>query len=296
MRILISGSHGFIGSMVYDHFVQQGHEVFRLIRPRQAAHTHDVFYDAAAGYIDHARIEGFDAVIHLAGENILGRWSKSKRQRIYDSRVVNTQFLCENLSKSAHKPKVLLCASAIGYYGNRGGQVCTETSDTGDSFLSRTCADWEAATRTASDAGVRVVNLRLGIVLDKHGGSLAKMLPAFKVGLGGPLGDGNQWVSWITLADAVGIIDFTLHHKSLFGPVNVVSPEPVRNREFTKTLGKALHRPAVVSVPKMMLIIMFGRMAEETLLAGTKVIPDKLAAAGYAFRHPELAGAFEAIL
>jgi hypothetical protein len=296
MKILISGSHGFIGSAVFESLKKQGHTLRRLIRPMQAAHSDEVFWTPAEQYIERSKLTGTEAVIHLAGENIFGRWNDKKKQAIYDSRIAGTAFLCKTLADLTPAPKVLVCASAIGYYGSRGEHECIETADPGSGFLSQVCQDWEAATEPAAAAGIRVVNLRFGLVLGKEGGSLAKLLGAFKMGLGGPLGDGQQWVSWISLADAVRSIELVLNDGSLAGPVNVVSPHPVRNKEFAHAMGRALHRPEVVPVPKSLLHFMFGDFAEQTLLASTKVLPHKLQQVEFQFLHPNLDEALHAIL
>ena len=296
MKILISGSHGFIGSAVHRSLSQQGHSLLRLIRLTQIAKSDEVFWNLPDNYIDHSKLTNLDAVIHLAGENLFGRWNEKKKQAIHDSRVKGTAFLAKTLAAMEHKPKVLICASAIGYYGNRGEDECIETIEAGDSFLSTVCCQWEQSARPASEAGVRVVNLRFGVVLGKEGGSLAKMLPAFKMGMGGPLGNGQQWVSWVSIVDAVRAIEFAIEHETLQSPVNVVSPHPVRNKEFAHAVGHALHRPEVVPVPKRMLKFMFGEMADETVLASTKVLPKKLQTEDFQFQHPDLNTALEAIL
>ena len=296
MRILISGSHGFIGSAVFESLQKQGHELLRLIRPTQIARSDEIFWEPVSQFINQSKLKNIDAVIHLAGENIFGRWNEKKKQAIYDSRVIGADFLCKTIAKLKPKPAVLLCASAIGYYGNRGDEDVTESDSPGSSFLSQVCQDTETTTEFAAKAGIRTVNLRFGMVLGTEGGALAKMLPAFKMGMGGPLGDGQQWVSWISIADAVGAIEFALSHKKLSGPANVVSPQPIRNKEFAQTIGKILHRPEPVPVPKTMLHLMFGDFAEEALLSSTKALPEKLTQAGYKFQHPDLQAALNSIL
>ena len=296
MKILISGSRGFIGSAVHAHLQQQNHSLLRLIRLNQVARSGEVFWNPIEHFIERGKLDGVDAVLHLAGENLFGRWSEKKKQAIYDSRVMNTVFLAQTLAEMNPKPKVLICASAIGYYGNRGEDECIETAQAGNGFLCDVCKDWEEATAPAAAAGIRVVNLRFGVVLGKEGGSLAKMLPAFKMGMGGPLGDGQQWVSWISINDAVKAVQFAMDHETLDGPVNVVSPNPVRNKEFAHAIGHALHRPDVVPVPKRMLHFMLGEMADETVLASTKVMPQKLQTKDFHFQHPDLPTALEAIL
>ena len=296
MKILISGSHGFIGSAVHRSLEQGGAQLLRLIRQTQIAHSDEVFWNLPDNFIDHSKLKNLDAVIHLAGENLFGRWNDKKKQAIHDSRVKSTTFLAQTLAAKEHKPKVLICASAIGYYGDRGELECTETTEAGEGFLTTVCRQWEQATLPASEAGIRVVNLRFGVVLGKAGGSLAKMLPAFKMGMGGPLGDGQQWVSWVSIDDAVRAVEFSLNHDNLSGPVNVVSPQPVRNKEFAQAIGHALHRPEVVPVPKRMLKFMLGEMADETVLASTKVLPHKLQSKGFSFEHPDLETALAAVL
>lgn len=296
MKILISGSHGFIGSAVHRCLEQRGCQLLRLIRQTQIAHSDEVFWNLPDSYIDHSKLTNLDAVIHLAGENIFGRWNEKKKQAIHDSRVKSTAFLAQTLAAMEHKPEVLICASAIGYYGDRAEHECIETAEAGSGFLSDVCKEWEQATKPASEAGIRVVNLRFGVVLGKEGGSLAKMLPAFKMGMGGPLGDGQQWISWVSIDDAVRAVEFALDHKTLAGPVNVVSPHPVRNKEFAHAIGHALHRPEVVPIPKQMLKFMFGEMANETLLASTKVLPHKLQMEEFQFAYADLRMALEAIL
>lgn len=296
MKILISGSHGFIGSKVHQSLSQKQHQLLRLIRLTQIAHSDEVFWNPAEHFIERGKLDGTDAVIHLAGENIFGRWNEKKKQAIYDSRVKSTAFLAQTLTEMDPKPKVLICASAIGYYGDRNEHECIESAEAGSGFLSDVCKEWEHATKPASEAGIRVVNLRFGVVLGKEGGSLAKMLPAFKMGMGGPLGDGQQWISWISIDDAVEVVDFALNHESLSGPVNVVSPHPVRNKEFAHAIGHALHRPEVVPVPKRMLHFMFGDFADETLLASTKVLPHKLHLEEFPFKYSDLHTALNHIL
>lgn len=296
MKILISGSHGFIGSSVFNHFQQQGHELLRLIRPTQVAHSGEVFWEPINEFIHQDKLRGVEAVIHLAGENLFGRWNEKKKQAIRDSRVEGTSFLCKSLAAMTEKPRVLLCASAIGYYGDRGEHECIETAEPGEGFLAEVCKEWEAATQPAVDVGIRVVNLRFGVVLGMDGGALGKMLTPFKMGMGGPLGDGQQWISWISLEDTVKAVDFALNHDTLSGPVNIVSPLPVRNKEFAHALGHALHRPEVVPIPKRMLHFMFGEMANETLLASTRALPKKLEMEEFQFAHPDIHTALEAIL
>ncbi len=287
MKILLSGSTGFIGSAALKHLNNAGHTVIRMVRHPVKAGDTSVFWDPSEGIVD-SLPENIDAVIHLGGENISGRWSQKKKERIYNSRVKSTQLLAENIAKMSNRPRVFICASAVGYYGDRGDSALTETDTAGECFLSAVCEDWEAATGPAIEAGIRTVNLRFGMVLAKEGGALSKMLPAFKVGMGGVLGNGSQWVSWVSLVDAARIIKFALLTRSLEGPVNAVAPEAVTNRTFTKILGQTLNRPTILPVPAKMLRLIFGEFAEETLLASTRAVPEKLFNAGFAFKHPEL--------
>jgi uncharacterized protein (TIGR01777 family) len=237
-------------------------------------------------------LEGFDAVVHLAGESIAeGRWTEAKRGRIRDSRVQGTRVLADTLARLIHPPKVFLCASAVGFYGSRGDEELDEESPAGSGFLSDVCREWESACRPAVEAGIRVVNLRLGMVLSTRGGALAKMLPIFRLGLGGRLASGRQYVSWITLDDVVEAIQFVMATDSLEGPVNAVAPGAVTNREFTRVLGRVLRRPAILPAPAFALRCVLGQMAQELLLASTRALPRRLLEAGFAFRDPDLEGA-----
>ena len=237
-------------------------------------------------------------MVHLAGENIgSDRWTRDKKARIFDSRVKGTRLLCESLANLAHPPKVLVCASAIGYYGNRGAEIMNEGSPSGSGFLAEVCVEWEIATEPVAETDIRVVNLRTGVVLSLEGGPLEKMLPPFKMGAGGVLGNGRQYMSWIALEDAVGAIHHTLITDSLQGPVNNVAPHPVTNREFTKTLGRVLRRPTLFPLPGFGLRIMFGgEMADELFLSSTRVEPARLLETGYAFQYPDLEGALQHVL
>ncbi len=297
MRIIITGSSGLIGSAVVSALSEGGHAIVRLVRRRQDADSSTAYWDPAAGAIETSGLEGADAVIHLAGESIAtGRWSADKKRRIRDSRVAGTRLLSEALADLDRKPAVLIAASAIGYYGDRGDEVLTETSDLGSGFLAEVGAEWEAATAPAKAAGIRVVNLRIGIVLASEGGALSAMLPVFRLGLGGPLGSGAQYMSWIELDDLVRTIEHVLLNGEIEGPVNAVSPMPVTNRVFTRTLGRVLGRPVILFVPSVALRLAFGEMAEETLLASARVKPERLVQSGFSFSYPELEGALRHIL
>ncbi len=261
--------------------------IHRLVRSPSGRDT-DIHWPADADGLDPALLRGLDAVVNLAGEPIVGRWTKAKKQAIYESRVPRTRQLCAALAELDRKPAVLIQASAVGVYGDRGGEVLDESTSRGGGFLADVAADWEEATRPAQDAGIRVVCLRIGVVLSRKGGALAKMLPIFKLGGGGVIGDGSQYWSWISLDDVVRVIRFAIEHDELQGPVNTVSPEPVVNRDFTKALGAALKRPAIIPVPAFAARLAFGELADESFLASVRVIPRKLLDAGYSFRHAEL--------
>jgi len=290
MRVAITGSTGLVGSAVVTVLSGAGHEVVRLVRRAPAPGAKAVRWDPEKGEVDTAGLEGLDAVVHLAGENIAsGRWNAARKAAIRDSRVNGTRFLCETLAGLARPPKTLVCASAIGYYGDRGADVLTEESPPGAGFLPEVCREWEAASLPAAQKGIRVVALRIGMVLSPKGGALARMLPLFRAGLGGVIGSGRQYVSWVVLDDLVGIVLHALQSGELRGPVNAVAPRPVTNREFTKALGDALSRPTSLPVPAFALRLAVGReMADALLLASARVVPKRLLDTGYAFRSPEL--------
>ena len=246
-------------------------------------------WDPSLENSDRRHLDGFDAVVHLAGESIAaGRWTKKKKQRIRDSRVTGTRLLAKALANVEQRPQVLVCASAIGYYGDRGDEVLDEQSAAGDSFLADVCQEWEAAADPARDNGIRVVHLRFGIILSRKGGALQKMLLPFWLGAGGVVGSGKQYWSWVSLDDVVGSIEYAMSDETLSGPVNCVAPDPPTNREFTKTLGEVLHRPTVLPVPALGAKLLLGQMAKELLLASTRVVPKKLQAAGYQFKFADL--------
>ena len=298
MKVLISGSTGLIGSALISALTTAGHDVVRLVRSAPKSDGSEVYWDPESERIDTVGLEGMDAVVHLAGENVgSGRWTRAKKARIFDSRVKGTRLLCESLANLNHPPQVLICASAIGYYGSRGTEVMNEGSASGTGFLAEVCREWETATEFVGHTEIRVVNLRMGIVLSLAGGPLEKMLPPFKMGVGGILGKGRQYMSWIALDDAVGAIYHTLVTDSLQGPVNNVAPYPVTNREFTKALGRVLRRPTLFPLPSFGLRIMFGReMANELFLSSTRVEPARLLETGYAFQYPGLEDALRHVL
>jgi uncharacterized protein (TIGR01777 family) len=241
-------------------------------------------------------VSGFDAVIHLAGESIVGRWTVAKKEKIRESRIAGTRHLSQALAQAKEKPQVFVCSSAIGYYGNRGNEVLSEESSPGEGFLAEVCREWEAATQPAAGAGIRTVQIRTGIVLSANGGALAKMLLPFKLGVGGRIGDGRQWMSWIDIQDMVGAIRHILKNDLLHGPVNMVAPKPVTNAEFTKTLAAVLSRPAIFPVPAFAVKLAFGEMGNTVLLEGQRVEPAQLFASGYPFRYRELRESLQGIL
>jgi uncharacterized protein len=294
VRILLTGSSGLIGQSLLTSFTADGHIVVRLTRsPALGRH---ILWDPGAGIIEAEDLEDFDAVVHLAGESIVGRWTPAKKSRILESRVKGTQLLCEALAHLRSRPKVLVTASAIGYYGSRDDNLLNEESSAGSLFLSEVTKAWEAATAPASGNGIRVVNLRIGFVLSKAGGGLAAMLTPFKLGFGGCVGTGRQYLSWIALDDVVGAFSRAIHSDGLHGAVNAVAPHPVTNREFTKTLGNVLRRPTIFPLPVFAAHLMFGEMADNLLLASARVEPARLLSSGYQFRFPELTGALRHVL
>lgn len=294
MRILVSGASGFIGSALLPFLSSKGHAVSRLTRARAGTREEEILWNPVARVIDLKKLEGFDAVIHLAGDPIAkGRWTPEKKAAIRDSRVKGTRFLSESLARLERPPRALLCASAIGIYGERGVETLTEESAPGKGFLAETGQEWEKACEPAAAKGIRVVNLRFGVVLSAKGGALQKMLPPFQLGLGGPLGSGEQVMSWITLTDVVGAIHHTLVTESLKGPVNITAPNPVTNRVFTKTLGAVLKRPTILPMPAFAVNLLFGEMGQDLLLAGTRVEPKRLKATGYRFQYPDLEAALQ---
>jgi uncharacterized protein len=296
MNILVTGASGLIGTALVSSLASSGHEVTRLVRGQPTSEGKTARWDPMAGTIEAGAIEGVDAVVHLAGENIAERWTSAKKAKIRDSRVKGTQLLCETLTRLSSPPKTLVSASAIGYYGDRGDAILTEDSPPGQGFLSEVCRAWEAATEPARQHGIRVVQLRLGVVLSAKGGALAKILPPFRLGLGGVLGSGQHYMSWIALDDAVGAIQHAIATDALQGPTNAAAPRAVTNQEFTKTLGNVLGRPTAIPLPAFAARLMFGEMADEVLLASARIQPTKLVASGYQFRYPELEGALRHVL
>jgi hypothetical protein len=297
MIIAITGSSGLVGTALGHALEGDGHLIRPVVRrtPRQGAN--EIRWDPDKGTIDAAEFAGVDAVVHLAGENIAGRrWTQSFKDKILASRVRSTKLLCDTLANLASKPTVLVSASAVGYYGNRGSEPVDESATSGRGFLAEVCQQWEAATAPAKAADVRVVNLRIGFVLSKDGGGLAKMLTPFRLGLGGVIGSGQQYISWIVLEDLVRVIQFTLSAAALVGPVNATAPTPVTNREFTKTLGSVLHRPTIFPVPAFAAKLAFGEMADDMLLGSIRVEPHALSNARFEFRYPQLEAALRHVL
>lgn len=298
MNILVSGSTGMVANGLIPQLTIGGHEVVRLVRSKARSPGKEmVHWDPDSGSCDPALFDNIDAVVHLAGEGIAsGRWTAAKKQRIRDSRVVGTRLLCEAAARAVRKPKVLVCASAIGFYGDRGETVCTEETTPGSGFLPEVCAAWEQATEPARQAGIRVVNVRIGVVLSPTGGALAQMLLPFRLGVGGVLGSGRQYMSWIALDDLVAILVRALDDERLTGPVNGVSPQPVTNTEFTRTLGRVLWRPTLFPVPAFAARLLLGEMADALLLASTRVVPQKLNTLGFPFAYPTLEPALRHLL
>ena len=297
MRVLVSGPTGLVGSALIDSLARGGDEVLGLTRSAPEPGTAAVRWDPAAGALDAVGLEGFDAVVHLAGENVThGRWTAARKERIRLSRVEGTRLLSEALAACERKPATLVCASAIGYYGDRGDEICVEETAPADDFLARVAVDWERATSAAAETGIRVVNLRIGVVLSPRGGMLARVGPLFRLGLGGRVGSGRQYLSWITLEDLVGVIEETLKRPHLAGPVNAVAPGPVTNLEFTRTMARLLRRPALLPLPAPVVKLVWAEMGQALLLASTRVEPARLAAAGYAFRHPDIGTALRDLL
>lgn len=296
MKIVVSGSTGLIGSALQEALTRRDHTVVPLVRRRPTTGEPVIAWDPEHGSIDRAAFEGVDAVVHLAGENVFGRWSPAKKHRIRDSRVLGTRLLADALAGLQRPPATLLAASAIGYYGDRGDEELSEQSAPGEDFLAHVSRDWEAATAPATRAGIRVVNMRFGVVLTAQHGALAKMLPAFRIGLGGPIGSGSQYVSWIALDDVIGAIVHVLEHGDLVGPVNMTAPVPVSSREFARTLGKVLGRPAVVTVPAFALRMAFGAEGAAMLQSGQRVLPTRLLASGFQFARPALEPALRSLL
>jgi uncharacterized protein len=298
MKVLVSGSSGLVGSALIRKLESRGNEVGRLVRTASTARAPEIRW--RPGELLHPEpVSGFDGVVHLAGRNLAGRWNDEMKREIRDSRLLGTATISRAVAsafRASGRPSVLVSASAIGYYGNHGSELLTESSAGGTGFLAALCREWEAAASPAAEAGVRLVLPRLGVVLSRTGGAMGRILPIFRLGLGGRLGNGRQYWSWITLQDVVAAIEFAITSPALAGPVNLVSPNPVTNAEFTAALGRALRRPAIFPAPAFALRLALGEMADEALLASQRVQPEKLLKAGFRFAHPQLDEALEQLL
>lgn len=295
-RIAVSGSSGLVGSALVPYFQDGGHTVHRIVRSQRDSREPLIHWDPKNA-IETPKLEGLNVVIHLAGENIAGgRWTRTKKRKIRESRVQGTRTLCEALATLENKPRTLICASAIGFYGDRGKETIDESSAPGEGFLPEVCQAWEAVCDAAREAGIRVVNLRFGMILSARDGALAKMLTPFRLGIAGIVGSGEQYWSWIAIDDVLNAVHHVMHDESLIGPVNVVAPEPVTNREFTLVLGRVLHRPTVLPLPGFAARLALGEMADDLLLASARVVPRKLQDAGHDFRYPELEPALRHLL
>lgn len=294
-RVVIAGASGFLGAALAPALQAQGFQVVRLVR-RAPRGPDEVAWDPARGELNPAALDGAVAIVNLSGENVgAGRWTEKRRERILRSRVEATRTLVVALNGVARKPGVFLSASAVGYYGDRGDEVLSEMSPIGQGFLPEVCLAWETHAEGAARGGVRTVLLRFGVVLSREGGALARMLPFFRLGLGGRVGTGRQWMSWVGAEDAVGAVLHALRDARCRGPLNVVAPDVVTNAEFARALGRALHRPALLPAPAWALRLAFGRMADEALLASTRAVPERLNTLGYSFRAPQLAAALQGL-
>ncbi len=296
MRIAITGATGTIGSKLTDFLLAQGHQVAVITRRTSynQPKTSVIVWDPSQKYIETGQLEGFDVIIHLAGTNVGEYWSMDHKKSILESRVQSTGLLCESLSKLVSKPKLLISASAIGFYGNHPPQeVLDENSPCGEGFLADVCRQWEGATATALQAGIRVVRMRLGVVFSKTGGALARMWLPFQLGLGGVLGNGRQMMSWVSVDEIPYIIDHLIKNDQIMGAVNVVSPQPVNNAQFTKILGQLMHRPVLLPIPNFVVRLLFGEMGQSLLLEGAYVVPRRLQESGYQFRFADLKSALK---
>jgi uncharacterized protein (TIGR01777 family) len=286
--VAITGATGLIGGALVSRLRESGMRVRRLVRRARPDEQDDIVWDPMRGMLAPQDLEGADAVIHLAGEPLAHRWTDARKSAIRESRVRGTELIARTIAALDRKPRVLLSGSAVGYYGDRGDEVLDEESTPGTDFLARVAREWEAATVVAADAGVRVVLLRTGIVLNPNGGALGRLLPPFRLGVGGPIGSGRQWMSWISLDDHLRAMEYAIASGELHGPANLVAPHPVTNAEFATTLGRVLARPAIVPVPSFALELVYGEMARATILAGQHVLPKALLRAGFEFAHPTL--------
>jgi uncharacterized protein (TIGR01777 family) len=296
MKVLLTGGSGLIGSHLSPFLEQQGYEVYHLVRNKNRTDNSHYLWAPENGILEKRSVENFQVVIHLAGENISsGRWSKNQKNKILSSRINSTRLLTDKIREIGNPPDVFICASAIGYYGDRGTEVLTENSEPGEGFLADVVKKWEQIASSIHYLGHRTVFLRTGVVLSKRGGALKKTLLPFKLGLGAILGSGQQYVSWISLSDLIHIINYIIQNKTISGAINAVSPQPITNRQYSKALGKALARPVILKTPSILLKIVLGEMANALLLSSSRVLPEKLTNSGYQFIHPTIDQAFEAI-
>jgi hypothetical protein len=294
MHVAVTGATGMVGTALARALRTHGHEVLAVSRRQIAG---GIRWDPERRSVDVGALAAADAVVHLAGENLAsGRWTARRKEQLRESRVAVTRWLAETLAAARAGPRLLISASAVGIYGNRGDEVLTEGSSVGNDFLARLASDWEAAADPARHAGIRVVHPRFGMILSPAGGALARLLPPFRLGLGGPFGNGRQWISWITIDDVVSAIEHALVTDSLSGPANFAAPQPVRNVAFARALGDALHRPAVIPLPAIALRLALGEMAEATVLASHRATPARLRASGYQFKHSEILPALHRLL
>jgi hypothetical protein len=292
MKVLVTGSSGLVGSALVSHLAAHGDKVLRLVRRAQSNRPEEIVWDPASGKLDSDRLEGMDAVVHLAGENLAsGRWTAARKRRILESRTKGTRLLAGRIADLHEPPPVMISASAVGIYGDRGNEVLTEESGSGTGFLADVCRQWELEATALNEGPVRLVLLRMGMILSSEGGALARMLPPFRFGAGGKLGTGKQYMSWIALDDLMEVIRFAVTSPSLHGAVNAVAPAPVTNQEFTRALGNVLKRPTLFSIPAFAVRFLFGEMGQELLLSSSRVVPGRLLAAGFRFRFPEIEAA-----
>jgi uncharacterized protein (TIGR01777 family) len=292
MKVLVTGASGLIGTALVSHMAAHGDKVLRLVRRAQPNRPDEIVWDPASGKLDGDRLQGMDAVVHLAGENIAsGRWTAVRKRRILESRIEGTRLLARRLAALHKPPQVMISASGVAIYGDRGNEILTEESGSGSGFLADVCRQWEREATALDEGPVRLILLRMGMILSSEGGALARMLPPFRFGVGGRLGAGKQYMSWIALDDLVDVIRFAIDSPSLHGAVNAVAPAPVTNQEFTRALGNVLKRPTLFSVPSFAVRFLFGEMGQELLLSSIRVVPGRLLASGFRFRFPEIEAA-----
>jgi uncharacterized protein (TIGR01777 family) len=300
LKIIVSGASGLVGSALTRELRAEGHDVWHLVRRARSVRSlaqHEIGWDPPSAQVDVPALEAADAVVHLSGASISdGRWTEARKQVLRSSRIDSTRVLVDSMMRLRQPPKVFVCASAIGYYGNRGDEMLTESSGPGHDFLSLLARDWEAEANRAGHAGIRTAILRFGVILSAEGGALPEMIRPFKFGVGGRIGSGRQWMSWIALGDVIRVIQLAIADAALHGPVNAVAPEPVRNSDFAKIVGRVLHRPALVPAPKFALRLVLGEMADALLLGSQRVLPEQLLKANFGFRYKDLESALWDIL